>query len=742
MAYDTGKETKDAQLFDEIDPNEYYTLYGDNTQQYREAASRKKLYVKVEKEQFNLLFGDFNTDMSYTELSAYSRSFTGVKSEYHGENFQAKAFLSNTEQLFVKDEIRGDGTSGYYHLSNKDIVHFSEKITIEVRNRYRAEEIVSRVSLQRFRDYEIDYALGRIFFTKPIFSNDENFNPRYIVVDYEIKGEGSKHYTYGGRTALHTSDEKIEVGASYVSEDSGKKQSTLQGVDVRVHVGVNTQIRAEYAKTKTSEEGVSSKGDAKLVEVEHIQNGVHARAYYREQASVFGLGQLSQSLGGTRKVGLDLSQQFDNRQSHQLSLYRDTNLLSHTNSDVMEFRTQIEKQEWGAFLGYRYAKESFNEASSQILLGATKSFLEQRLKLSLTHEQTVTEAQSDLFPTKTAAGLEYALSSSMDVFTNYEWATNMEQGRVGVRYRPWSGMSIENSTLSEITNDTRNVYNTLGAVQTFQLTEKVGLNVGYEEGKTLDGNVSNVNQSFRAYHLGANFNEKHYSAMFSGEIRQAKEDKKLNLSTAIYTQTSDELALALGANYSLMDSVDLESGEKHNNRESNVRLSVAYRPEESSTIVLEKLDYISSTSEEGGEFLNSEKLINNLNVNLTPTKRSEISLQHGIKYVQDTNNAYEYKGITQLFGLDARYDVTKSWELGVQGSWLYAQSANNMDYGFGIYSGHNLFDNMVLTVGYNWKGFEERDFSLQTYRIEGPYFRFSMKFDQESLKDTVRMMSW
>jgi hypothetical protein len=330
----------------------------------------------------------------------------------------------------------------------------------------------------------------------------------------------------------------------------------------------------------------------------------------------------------------------------------------------------------------------------------------------------------------------------MDVVTNYEWATNVEQGRVGVRYRPWSGMSIENSTLSEITNDTRNVYNTLGAIQTFQVTEKVGLNVGYEEGKTVDGNVSNVNQSFRAYHLGANLNEKHYSAMFSGEIRRAKEDKKLNLSTAIYTQTSDELALALGANYSLMEALDLVSGERQKNSDSNVRLSLAYRPEESSSIVLEKLDYVSSKIEQGGEFLNSEKLINNLNVNVTPTKRAELSLQHGIKYVQDTNNAYEYKGVTQLFGLDARYDLTKSWELGVQGSWLYAQSAKNSDYGFGIYSGHNLFDNMLLTLGYNWKGFNDEDFSLQTYRIEGPYFRFSMKFDQESLKDTVRMMSW
>ena len=742
MAYDSGKDTQNRELFDEIDPQKYYTLYGDNTQQYQEAASRKKLYVKVEKEQFNLLLGDFNTDLTYTELSAYSRSFTGIKSEYHGENLTAKAFASHTEQLFVKDEIRGDGTSGYYYLKSQDIISFSEKITIEVRNRYREEEIVERVSLQRFKDYEIDYARGRVYFSEPIFSADENFNPRYIVVDYEIKGDGGKHYTYGGRTALKTSDAKVEVGVSYLSEDSGKKQSTLKGTDVTVRLNSHTKIKAEYAKTKTVENGISSQGEAKLAEIEHISNGLHSRAYYREQEAAFGLGQLSSSLGATRKIGLDLSKQFDNRLTHQLSLYRDSDLLNHRDSDVLEFRTQIEKQEWGVFAGYRYAKESFNDMSQQVLLGASHSFFDQRLKLKVTHEETFSNEESTLFPTKTGIGLNYAINSSMDFFSSYEWATGLDQGRAGVRFRPWSGMTIENTTLSEIYDDSQNVYNTLGALQSFQLNDNVGINIGYEEGRAFDNNATQEDKSFRAYRLGVNYNEEHYSGMVTGELRRGAGDEKLNLSAAMYSQKNEDLALALSANYSLLDHVNLADNEQQTNRDLNVRLSVAYRPEETSTIVLDKLDYVSSYLGGNGETMESEKLINNINVNFTPTKRAELALQHGIKYVRETANEFEYKGVTQLLGVDARYDITKNWEFGVQGSWLYAQSANNSDYGFGIYSGHNLFDNMLLTVGYNWEGFEDQDFSLQTYRMEGLYFRFNMKFDQESLKDTVEMLSW
>jgi uncharacterized repeat protein (TIGR01451 family) len=741
MAYDTGKDTSKTQFFDEIDPNAYYTLYNDNSQQNQEASSRKKLYVKVEKAQFNLLYGDYSTDLSYTELSAYSRRFTGVKGEYHGENFEAKAFVTHTEQLFVKDEIRGDGTSGYYYFNSKNMVRFSEKITIEVRNRYRAEEVISTRSLQRFRDYEIDYALGRVYFKEPVYSNDEGFNPRFIVVDYEVNGDGGEHYTYGGRGAVKSSDGKLEVGTTYISEDSGKKRSKLMGADTTIQIGTSTRLKAEYAKTETTEDALSTQGEAKLAEIEHVSNGLFARAYYREQESAFGLGQLSSSLGATRKIGMDISKQFENRQSHRLSFYRDSDLLNDKYSDVIDFRMEYNNLNWDAFMGYRYSKVSTQEEmAQQLLFGGSYGFFDQRLKLSATHEQTISDKESELFPTKTTLGLNYALNASMDFFSAYEWRDEMEQGRAGVRVRPWSGMTVENTTLSEFKNDSKNIYNTLGGVQSFQVNDKLSLNVGYEKGEVVRGivetNSSLGDKSFSTYRLGANYKEKSYSAVVNGEVRESSSEDKINISTALYTQATDILALALSGSW------HSEEGDDHKDSDTNLRFSVAYRPEEDGAIVLDKLDFIHTKSEQLEDELESKKMVNNLNINLTPTSKSELSLQHGFKYVIDTVDDFEYKGVTQLFGLDARYDLTKSWELGVQGSLLYAQSANNMDYGFGLYSGHNLFDNMLLTLGYNWEGFEDRDFSLQTYRMEGAYFRFNMKFDQESLKDTVRLMSW
>ena len=46
-----------------------------------DAASASKLYLKIERDQFYALFGDFDTGLTVTELSRYSRSLTGLKTE-------------------------------------------------------------------------------------------------------------------------------------------------------------------------------------------------------------------------------------------------------------------------------------------------------------------------------------------------------------------------------------------------------------------------------------------------------------------------------------------------------------------------------------------------------------------------------------------------------------------------------------------------------------------------------------
>jgi len=48
-----------------------------------------------------------------------------------------------------------------------------------------------------------------------------------------------------------------------------------------------------------------------------------------------------------------------------------------------------------------------------------------------------------------------------------------------------------------------------------------------------------------------------------------------------------------------------------------------------------------------------------------------------------------------------------------------------------------LFDNAWISVGYNLVGFEDKDFSSAAYTAQGPYVRFRMKFDQQTVRDAA-----
>src|SRR5690606_23410775 len=119
MAYDSDKDTdrlRNLGLLSTIDPGQYYTLYGDGSQQGYDASSARKLYLKLERDQFYVLFGDYQSGMDRNELSRYRRTLNGMKVEYRGALHEVNAFAARTSQRNVRDEIQGDGTSGLYRL--------------------------------------------------------------------------------------------------------------------------------------------------------------------------------------------------------------------------------------------------------------------------------------------------------------------------------------------------------------------------------------------------------------------------------------------------------------------------------------------------------------------------------------------------------------------------------------------------------------------------------------------------
>ncbi|MFN3239039.1 MAG: OmpA family protein, partial [Pseudomonadales bacterium] len=452
IAYDTDKARKTARE-QTIDPNSFYTLYGDKASTQYDAASQEKLFLKLEKDQFYALFGDFTTGLNGGELSTYSRSLTGLKSEYKNDSFDVVVFASETDQAFIKDEIRGDGTSGLYRLSTPGLIVNSEQISIEVRDRFRSQDILEVKELRRHLDYNIDYDAGTLFFKEPIFSQDASFNPQFIVVDYEVDSRGADELNYGGRVA-YTPNEDLEVGVTLVREGVERRESDLAGIDVEYQLNENTEIRAEVATTESNVDGVKSDGTAYLIEATHRSGNLDAQAYIREQQGAFGLGQQNDSESGTRKVGIDAKYQIAEGIEVAGEIYRDSNLGNDTDQDVASASVQMRGDQYTVSTGVRTAMTSGGGAedrvSNQLMLGGSYQVLDGRLVLSANADTPIGgKGEEGNFPRRLRVGLDYKLNESITLKAEQEFTWGDEEDtqgtRIGMSTNLWEGGELVTS---------------------------------------------------------------------------------------------------------------------------------------------------------------------------------------------------------------------------------------------------------------------------------------------------------
>ena len=85
-----------------------------------------------------------------------------------------------------------------------------------------------------------------------------------------------------------------------------------------------------------------------------------------------------------------------------------------------------------------------------------------------------------------------------------------------------------------------------------------------------------------------------------------------------------------------------------------------------------------------------------------------------------------------------RRDLDPQWDWGLHVSALHTWKSKTVKYGLGVDFGHTVAKNVWLSIGYNIIGFHDADFSEARYTAQGPYIKFRIKADQDSLKDWLK----
>ena len=752
MAYDSARKKQDARdsLHGTIEPDRYYLLYGDGTEQRFEAASQNKLYLKIERRQFVALFGDFDTGFTVTELTRYNRSLSGVRGDFAGDRVSVSGFAAQTDTGLVQDELRGDGTSGLYRLSRAPIVIGSDKLHIEIRDRFEITRVLESRELSRFIDYDLDYERGTVFFKEPVQSRDENFNPVFIVADYEVRTGGDDETVAGLRVAAKFGGDKLEVAASAIQEGASAGDTRVMGGDLTWRVSDGTRVRAEIAQSESDDPLRSDSATAWLVEGRHASDRIEARAWARETESDFGVGQQLTADTGTRSAGIDARYKLTETFSASGEVQHQQVLASEATRLLASADVRMNKEGWGVGAGVRHVGDEDasgdERVSDQAFLTASVDVWGGRVTLRGEADAALGGKDASVdYPSRNLLGVDYHLTNDTTMYAEYEASSGdqleADMTRIGVRTRPWERTQLNSSINTQATEFGPRTFANFGLTQGFRYKEHWAFDIGVDQTNTLRGPdleplnpnaplaSGSMTDDFFAAFLGASYHQELWQMTSRLEHRNSDNEERWSSTTGWYREPVAGHAMSVSLQ-------GLDSTTALGDASSAVgRFAWAFRPDSSAWIVFDRLEMKFDEQSDALNSYDSGRLVNNLHANWQLNPALQLGLQYGVRYVSSTFENETYSGISDIVGVDLRRQMTRRFDIGVHAAALHSWESDVIDYSTGFDVGTTIAKNIWLSVGYNFAGFRDEDFSASRHTAQGPYLKIRIKADQDTFKD-------
>lgn len=793
LAYDSDK--KGERLFRDIEPGEYYPVYGDSSAKGFDAQSTSKLYVRVDKGRSFAMYGDLKTQIDNDEgikLGQYNRTLTGLKAQFEDTNTRIIAFAAETSTSQRVNETRGLGVSGPYPLANDfdAVLENSETIEVITRDANNPGRIVRRETLTRFADYEIDPISRSLYLKSPIASQDIDGNPIYLRVTVEVD-EGGEKYWVGGIAAKQQLTDKVAIGGSYINSDDPLNKEELASVNTVVKFNDKLKLVAEYAKNKaenpnfqpsnqinvTELTGNDVEGDALRIELDYDnKKNTRAKAYHNDTDIGFVTGASPQTAGRTES-GVEVTHTLSNKNT-ALKLEGVRTKDHTTDASIEGVQASVEQRlskNLVGEIGVRYYKQeaaaSRNTQAATDVLDITNDTIFNDDIINQSALNDVNNIEKDIEGTTARARLTARLPKLNNslVFAEYEQdiehssrnATSIggetalgSLGRLYARHDLINSLSgsygLDDSEERQRTvigfdatymkdGKIYSEYRMLDAISAREAEAAIGLkNKWYvQEGLTLNTLFERV-ESLEG--------EKDSTATAAGVGVEYLANEKYKASGRLekrWGDTSDTLLASAGAAYRYSDEitllakdiysqVDYDDGHRTINR---FQLGAAYRDYDSNKLdMLAKLEYRLDDNATGNDPYQKDAVVWSWSGNYHPTRPLTLSGHYAGKYTE-----YDAQGITSdntAHAVYARglYDISERWDIGVQAGTYWNKQADDLSYLVGAEVGYSPMTNLWLSLGYNFMGFEDEDIAYDDTTIEGAYFRLRFKFDEDLFK--------
>ncbi|TPF76337.1 TonB-dependent receptor [Brucella gallinifaecis] len=277
-------------LLRKLDPDHYYPVYGDDSTFVEDAPTNGKFYVRLERGDSRVLWGNFKTRITGTEFMRSDRALYGAQGVYRsGETTsfgerktEVDLYAAQPDTLPQYDEYLATGGSAYF-MRRQNIVEGSETITVEFRDSVTGRVIERRI-LSAGEDYRFDYMQGVLILNRPLASSTGTNGPVrdgalggnnvYVLAQYEFEpvADDLDGYSLGGRGQQWLND-TVRVGVTGYQETTGTANQKAGGVDIRVRHSETTFIEGEVAASDGQGFGFTRSTDGGLTNSNTLATG-------------------------------------------------------------------------------------------------------------------------------------------------------------------------------------------------------------------------------------------------------------------------------------------------------------------------------------------------------------------------------------------------------------------------------------------------------------------------------------
>ena len=772
LAYDSDK-SKDTALFRDIQPDQFYPVYGDSSVKGFDAQSTGKLYVRIDQGGSFALYGDYSTqsDNPARVLSQYSRSFNGAKGRYDDNGLIVDGFASYTNSTQVIDEIAANGTSGPYRLSRLNGVINSQRVEVLTRDRNQPTLVIASVPLAQFTDYAIDAITGQILFKAPIASLDSSLNPVYIRVTYEISA-GGPNFWVAGVDARQALTDTVTAGGTYIRDTNPANVQTLTGGNFTWAAGPKTSVVGEVAKSRSDLVG---SGGARRLELRHEGVDLQVRAYAVQTDPTFSNASSTFNAGAS-EYGAKLGYRLDDK----------TRLVA----EAIKSKASGSLKQFPGSIALAPTVIGALGANTGVVDGATRQAesigIERSLPLDLKLTVSLRRVDGNALPTQPLAtgAVPNAYTSvrarldapvpgvpAATVFAQYEQALNdgnRSAATVGGTYQlaPQTKIYAAHQTSNSLTGDyglnpSQQNYSTVAGIDTTYMQDGQVFSE-YRVSDSIDGRSARAATGLRnlwtiapGVGLSTSVQQIHplagvvsdKSTALTGAIQYTadpnwKGSTRLEWSRATTSQT---WLATLGAAAKLDDDFTALGRVAYNAQTSDkpgvgsihlrqAQVGIAFRPVASNALnALARLEFKRNQNSTLGQGLNIDESANifSTHLNYQPSANVAINGRYGVKWAADYSQGLTSTYTSQLIGGRATFDINSQWDAGVQ----YFVSLGGK--GFSVYQqavgfevGYLVKKNLWVSGGYNFKGFSDPDLAGEESTQRGAYLRLRFKFDE------------